>query len=181
MAASEGAFGGAPPLASASFELLSREALATAAPRLAVVVWCTVNRLLPTTATSATAAAAPAIANTNRVGRRCLVRFRAVVSSGVSEVPDILAARWACSAARLALIRSTRCSGMGSGSGSEDSRARTPVGSSSRDGSEPMGRWGLIRVLTSMLDCETVGGDWFWRWLWFLIANVRTVNAPTWV
>ena len=65
--------------------------------------WMVLNRLLPTTATRTTAAAAPAIANSSRPGRR-----REVASSGVTEAPEEPAARWACSAARLALIRSIR-------------------------------------------------------------------------
>jgi hypothetical protein len=46
---------------------------------------------------------------------------------------------------------------MGSGSGSDESSARTPVGSSSPAGSEPLGICGLDRLFTSMLVGESVG------------------------
>src|SRR5664279_5171218 len=141
--------GDAAPAGSPAFEVLASEALP-----LIVVLWGTGKMVLPTMATRATAAAAPAIANKSLHERR-----RLPASRGVTAAVEILAARWACSAARLALIRLTRCSGMGSGSGSEDSKARTPVGSSSRDGSEQGGIRGLIRVFTSMLGRETVGED----------------------
>src|SRR4029078_6448988 len=109
------------------------------------------KRLLPTAANRATAAATPATATAIRPARRLVDE-----SSGVTEAPAVVEAasvRWACSAARLALIRSTRYPGMGAGCGSADSRSRTPVGSSSQDGSAGSAGLWVIRVLTSMLGC----------------------------
>ena len=119
--------------------------MAEPAVSLAEVSWLVLSRLLPTTPIMATAAAAPAIAKRSRPGRR-----RLVLSSGVTEALKGRAARWACSAARLALIRATRVAGMGSGAGSPDRMARTPVRSSSSGDVSPRW-WGVVRVLTSML------------------------------
>src|SRR5665647_1652296 len=60
------------------------------------------TRLLPRTPIRTTAAAAPASEKRSRRGRRRVAR------SGVTDAPEARTARWACSAARLALIRSTR-------------------------------------------------------------------------
>src|SRR6185312_10448030 len=95
------------------------------------------SRSVPTRPTTAAAAATPARASTSLRGER----WRWTRGETV-EVPT--RERLACSAARLALIRSTRYAGIGSGSGRDESSARTPVGSSSGD--SPGGLRGVITV-----------------------------------